>query len=68
MADATVKLSDGVREITVEIHGSDDDPLTRAEDTATRLYRIATTGSPPGQRTGFSGWALTSDTQRAPEE
>jgi hypothetical protein len=65
--DVTVKLSDGVREITVEINGSSDDPLARAEETAVRLYREAA-ASPPGQRAGFAGWALSSDTERSPEE
>lgn len=68
MPDVTVKLSDGIREITVDIHGSHEDPLTRAEETAIRLYGIATAGSPPGQRAGFAGWALNSDTERSPEE
>ncbi|NED75392.1 hypothetical protein G3I51_24320 [Streptomyces sp. SID9944] len=68
MPDVTVKLSDGVREIIVEIHGTDDDPLTRAEEAATRLYGIAVASSPRDQRTGFAGWALNSDTERAPEE
>jgi hypothetical protein len=64
----TVKLSDGIREITVEINGSDDDPLTRAEDAAVRLYGVTTASSPADRRTGFSGWALNSDTERSPEE
>lgn len=68
MPDVTVKLSDGVREITVEINGSSDEPLERAEATAVRLYDVATAGSPPGQRAGFAGWALGSDTERSPEE
>lgn len=68
MPDVTVKLSDGVREITVEIHGSNDDPLGRAEDAAVRLYRVATASSPPDRRAGFGGWALGSDTERSPEE
>jgi hypothetical protein len=68
MPDVTVKLSAGIREVTVEIHGSDDDPLGRAEAAAVRLYGIASAGSPPGQRAGFAGWALNSDTERSPEE
>lgn len=68
MPDVTVKLSDGTREITVEFHGSNDDPLGRAEAAAVRLYGIATAGSPSGQRAGFGGWALNSDTERSPEE
>lgn len=68
MPDVTVKLSDGTREITVEIHGSDDDPLGRAEATAIRLYDVATAGSPPHRPAGFNGWALGSDTERSPEE
>lgn len=68
MPDVTVKLSDGTREVTVEIHGSDDDPLARAEETAVRLYGVATAGSPADRRTGFGGWALSSDTERSPEE
>ena len=67
MPDVTVKLSDGVREITVEIHGSDDDPLGRAEDTAVRLYSVVAT-TPADRRAGFGGWALSSDTERGPEE
>lgn len=68
MPDVTVKLSDGVREITVEIHGSNDDPLERAEATALRLYRVAQANSLGDRRTGFGGWALNSDTERSPEE
>ncbi len=68
MPDVTVKLSDGIREITVEINGSDDDPLGRAEAAAIRLYGVATAGSPHDRRTGFGGWALSSDTERSPEE
>ncbi|AJP04777.1 hypothetical protein TU94_28360 [Streptomyces cyaneogriseus subsp. noncyanogenus] len=63
----TVKLSDGVREITVEINGSDDDPLTRAEDAAIRLYNVVTS-SPPDRRAGFGGWSVNSDTERSGEE
>jgi hypothetical protein len=68
MPDVTVKLSDGVREVTVEIRGSDDDALGRAEATAIRLYGIAVASSPSDRRTGFGGWALGSDTERSPEE
>lgn len=68
MPDVTVKLSDGVREITVEISGSDDDPLDRAEAAAVRLLGVVTASAPAGQRTGFGGWALNSDTERSPEE
>lgn len=68
MPDVTVKLSDGVREITVEISGSDDDPLGRAEAAAVRLYGVALDNAPTGQRAGFGGWALNSDTERSPEE
>lgn len=68
MPDVTVKLSDGIREITVEISGSDDDPLGRAEAAAVRMYGIATASNPTGQHAGFAGWALSSDTERDPEE
>jgi hypothetical protein len=68
MPDVTVKLSDGVREITVEISGSSDDPLERAEATAVRLYDVALAKAPGDRRTGFGGWALGSDTERTPEE
>ena len=68
MPDVTVKLSDGVREITVEISGSSDDPLPRAEAAALRLYDVAIASTPAGHRTGFAGWALNSDTERSPEE
>lgn len=68
MPDITIKLGDGIREITVEISGSaDDDPLTRAEDTAVRLYGVVTT-TPPDRRAGFGDWSLGSDTERSPEE
>ncbi|WP_432053734.1 hypothetical protein [Streptomyces sp. bgisy022] len=67
MPDVTVKLSDGVREVTVEVHGADDDPLTQAEDTAVRLYGIVA-NTPPDRRAGFAGWAVSSDTERCPEE
>jgi hypothetical protein len=68
MPDVTVKLSDGVREVTVEINGSSDDPLQRAEAAAVRLYDVAVARTATGQRTGFGGWALNSDTERSPEE
>ncbi|WP_280912293.1 hypothetical protein [Streptomyces sp. SAI-208] len=68
MPNVTVKLSDGIREVTVEINGSDDDPLGHAEAAAVHLYRIAQASSPGDRRTGFSGWALNSDTERSPEE
>ncbi|MGW4834772.1 hypothetical protein [Streptomyces globisporus] len=68
MVDVTVKLSDGIREVTVEINGNDGDPLERAEATALRLYATATASTPNGQRAGFGGWALSSDTERSPEE
>ncbi|WP_309049113.1 hypothetical protein [Streptomyces sp.] len=67
MPDVTVKLSDGVREITVELHGSDDNPLAHAEATAIRLYHVAAS-SPPDRRAGFAGWSVNSDTERSPEE
>ncbi|MET9150061.1 hypothetical protein ABZX82_02080 [Streptomyces griseoflavus] len=67
MPDVTVKLGDGVREITVEVHGADDDPLARAEEVAVRLYGIVA-GTPPDRRAGFGGWAVGSDTERSGEE
>lgn len=67
MPDVTVKLSDGLREVTVEVSNADD-ALRRAEETAVRLYGVTVASSPPGQRTGFAGWALNSDTERSPEE
>ncbi|MFJ9671334.1 hypothetical protein ACIRP5_11170 [Streptomyces sp. NPDC101221] len=67
MPDVTVKLSDGIREITVEITGADD-ALRRAEETAVQLYDTAIAGSPTDRRAGFAGWALSSDTEREPEE
>ncbi|MFE0353597.1 hypothetical protein ACFW2I_08895 [Streptomyces nigra] len=68
MPDVTVKLSDGIREITVEITGADDDPLARAEAAAVRLLDRVTANAPNGQRVGFNNWALSSDTERSPEE
>lgn len=67
MPDITVKLSDGTREVTVEINGSDDEPLARAEEAAVRLYGVAA-AAPHDRRAGFGGWALGSDTERSPEE
>lgn len=67
MPDVTVKLSDGTREITVELSGSNDDPLARAEEAAVRLYGVVA-HTPPDRRAGFGGWALNSDTERSPEE
>jgi hypothetical protein len=66
MPDVTVKLSDGVREVTVEAHG--DSALDDAEAAAVRLYGVVVASSPLGQRVGFGGWALASDTERSPEE
>lgn len=66
MPDVTVKLSDGVREVTVEVQG--DGALSEAEAAAVRLYGVVTAGSSPGHRAGFGGWALNSDTERSPEE
>lgn len=67
MPDVTVKLSDGIREVTVEISGADD-ALRRAEEIAIRLYGIATTSSPTDRRAGFAGWSPSSNTERSPEE
>lgn len=66
MPDVTVKLSDGIREVTVEMHG--DATLDQAEAAAVRLYGVVVAASPAGQRTGFAGWALNSDTERGHEE
>lgn len=68
MPDVHIKLGDGVREVSVEINGSDDDPLGRAEAAAVRLLDVAARHVPPTQRTGFSNWSLASDTERSPEE
>lgn len=66
MPDVTVKLSDGVREVTVEVTSADD-ALRRAEETAIRLYGVAAS-SPTDRRAGFANWAVSSDTERSPEE
>lgn len=68
MPDVHIKVSDGIREISVEINGSDDDPLGRAEAAAVRLLGVAVGTSPPSHRFGFNGWALSSDTEREHEE
>ncbi|WP_109030152.1 hypothetical protein [Streptomyces rubrogriseus] len=67
MPDVTVKLSDGIRDITVEITGADE-ALRRAEETAIRLYDVAIAGSPTDRRAGFAGWSPSSTTERSPEE
>jgi hypothetical protein len=66
MPDVTVKLSDGVREITVEAQG--DSALDEAEAAAVRLYGVVVASSPAGRRFGFANWTLGSDTERSPEE
>ncbi|MGR6538891.1 hypothetical protein [Streptomyces rochei] len=68
MPDVTVKLSDGIREITVEITGADDDPLDRVEAAVVRLLNRLAANAPAGQPVGFNNWALSSDTERSPEE
>lgn len=68
MPDVTVKLSDGVREVTVEYNGADDDSLARAEAAALRLLGRVAASTTNGQRAGFNNWALHSDTERSPEE
>lgn len=68
MPDVTVKLSDGIREITVEIHGGSDDPLAQAEAAVLRLYDAAIANAPAPHKIGFGGWALNSDTERCSEE
>jgi hypothetical protein len=40
----------------------------RAEETAIRLYGVATAGSPSDRRAGFAGWSPSSSTERSPEE
>ncbi|MGV9588278.1 hypothetical protein [Streptomyces tendae] len=67
MPDVTVKLSDGIRDITVEITGADD-ALRRAEEAAVRLYDVAIASSPTDRRAGFAGWAPSSTTERSPDE
>ncbi|GHJ04832.1 hypothetical protein TPA0906_66970 [Streptomyces olivaceus] len=68
MADVTVKLSDGVREVSVEITGGEGDPLARAEEAATRMYGVAVASGPTDRRAGFAGWSPSSSTERSPEE
>lgn len=68
MSDVHVKLSDGVREVGVDVNASTDDSLDRAEAAAVRLFAVAVAAAPPTHRTGFGGWALASDTERDPEE
>lgn len=67
MPDVTVKLSDGIREVTVEISGTDD-ALRQAEETAVRLYGVTTASSPADRRAGFAGWSPSSSTERSAEE
>jgi hypothetical protein len=68
VTDVHIKLSDGVREVDVEISGSDDEPLQRAEDAAVRLLGRLARNAPAEQRIGFNNWALSSETERSPEE
>ncbi|MFI8351342.1 hypothetical protein [Streptomyces sp. NPDC085596] len=68
MPDVHIKLSDGVSEVSVDVNGSTDDSLDRAEATALRLFAVVVAASPPARRAGFGGWALASDSERHPEE
>ncbi|MBB1253185.1 hypothetical protein H3146_07345 [Streptomyces sp. OF3] len=68
MADVTVKLSDGTHEVTVETSGAGGDALQQAEAVAVRLYSVASNSAPPSRPAGFGGWALSSDTERSPDE
>lgn len=68
MADVTVKLSDGVREVTVEITGGEGDPLAHAEEAAVRMYGVAVASGPTDRRARFAGWSPSSSTERSPEE
>jgi hypothetical protein len=54
MPDVTIKVS--------------DDPLTRAEETAVRLYGVTVASGPTDRRAGFAGWSPSSSTERSPEE
>lgn len=67
MPDVTVRLSDGVREVAVEVTGADD-ALRRAEESAIRLLAVAVASTPADRRAGFANWAVGSDTERSPEE
>ncbi|WP_394436284.1 hypothetical protein [Streptomyces sp. SGAir0957] len=67
MPDVTIKVGDGIREVTVEIAGGTEAALADAEDTAVRLLGVATANTPE-RRAGFAGWALSSDTERSGEE
>lgn len=68
MSDVHLKLSDGVHEVSVELNGSDDDPLARAEGLVLRLLAAVRSSSSEPRRAGFNSWALSSDTERSPEE
>lgn len=67
MPDVTIKVGDGVREITVEIAGGDDGALDQAEAAAVRLLGVVASNT-PDRRAGFANWALSSDHERSPEE
>lgn len=61
-----VHVSDGTREVTVEIRGGDDKALSQAERAATRLLKQVPQAR-PANTFGFNGWALSSDTERSPD-
>jgi len=62
-----VHVSDGTREVTVEIRGGDTNALTQAERAAARLLKHLPQPTTPN-RFGFNGWALSSDTERDPDD
>lgn len=64
-----IKLSDGVREVEVEM--ADNSSLSALEEVVTRLYSVVAPTDEAGKRqTGFSagGWSTLSETERQPEE
>ena len=61
-------MRDAARAALIEINGSDDDSLNRAEAAAIRLFNLASSATPPTRQAGFNNWALGSDTERSPEE
>lgn len=66
----TIRLSDGIREVSVEITGSPfNDPVAHAEQAAVRLYERTLAAAPKDRPAGFSDWALSTDTERTtPDE
>jgi hypothetical protein len=65
-----VKISDGVREVEIEIATDDLNCLSEVEASVQRMYSVVAPGEPGTREVGFTGagWALQTETERSQEE